>query len=109
MAYESMTSLCLFKEIECLHVHFLLLIHKTLQHLKQSPFGNLPFGRTQMGHKNELKQTGPQKSGATMKLASLHGGQVSESSRLRRYTAQTISSYSVGFTVSTWVPNKNAI
>lgn len=105
MAYESMTSLCLFKEIECLHVHFLLLIHKTLQ----PPFGNLPFGRTQMGHKNELKQTGPQKSGATMKLASLHGGQVSESSRLRRYTAQTISSYSVGFTVSTWVPNKNAI
>lgn len=36
--YESMTSLCLFKEIECLHVHFLLLIHKTLQHLKQPPF-----------------------------------------------------------------------
>lgn len=49
MGYESMTSLRIFKEIECLHVHFLLLIHKTLQHLKQPPFGNVPFGRAQMG------------------------------------------------------------
>lgn len=109
MGYESKTSLCIFKEIECLLVHFLLLIHKTLQHLKQPPFGNLPFGRTQMGHKNELKQTGPQRSGATMKLANSRGGRVSESSRLRTYTAQTISSYSLGFTLSTWVPNKNTI
>lgn len=103
----NMTSLCIFKEIECLHVHFLLLIHKTLQHLKQPPFGNVPFGRAQMGHKNELKQTGPQESEAPMKLAHSHGGQVSESSRLK--TAQTISSNSLGFTFSTCVPDKNAI
>lgn len=109
MGYESMTSLCIFKEIECLHVHFLLLTHKTLQHLKQPPFGNVPFGRAQMGHKNELKRTGPQESEAPIKLAHSHGGQVSESSRLRTYTAQTISSYSLGFTFSTCVPDKNAI
>lgn len=58
-----------FKQIEYSHVQFLLLSHKASPHLREPTLANLSFVRAQMGPKNQLKQTGSNESGATMKLA----------------------------------------